>query len=1116
MIDIIAGKIGSGKAEKIYSQILECLENGEEDLYLIVPDQYTLEAEKELMKALKAEGLLSVDVVSFSRYMDILLDKSFQPKRTLVSSTGKKMIIRKVLKDLKEDLSAYSGMVDKSGFVDEIESTMKSLKENMIDVGVLATEGSDIGSMSMVDRKIRDIGAIYEAYSMFMDNGYLDAEERINLAIKEAARDKRVKRSKIWIHGFHTFTKQIMEFIKVLADNAIKVGVTIDINNDESEPDREIYEINRKTFQQLREMNRDNCNVEFLGHAVSKDSDIGHLQDEFFAYPYKKRTGAPRDIKIIQSQNVYNEIDNVCVDIIRMVREDDIRYKDVCVIANDLESYSFLIQRTFEEYKIPCFVDIKRSVSDKPLAIFAIAALNCIVYNFTYEDVFSMIKTGFSDLDTDEYEVLENYCLRFGIRGNQWKKEFFKNSQDGEYDLTALNEVRERLVLPLENLKVSIKKDPTYLGISKSVYEFLVECGCGEKTRSLSDELLEQGDLELSAENTQIYNKIIELLDEIAEIFLDKKTNIKDYCDILKSGIEAAELGLLPSSVDEVTVGDVKRTRQNNIEVLFLLGVNEGVLPGAAEKTGLFSSAELEYLERAKNIQLGEDMSYQSVQEKYLFSSLIAKARNKVFFSYPLADFEGGILRPSSYVDRLREIFSDLAIGFDYGEEKDLISNPSGTLRHLISYYRKGIDEYESIDNLWWNGAYRWYANQRDWKDKMDSLKRAMTYANKPSPLTKEQLKKLYGQKIRNSVTGLETFGQCPFKYFVRYGLKPRERRVYEVSMPDIGQLLHDAIKSYGEILDKEGLRWTDVDEDRIIKMCTELVDETTQRYKEGVFLSKGRYKYLAQYLKRLLVRAVMTLTYHMSRGEFDIYKSEIGFGEKQELPPLEFKLNEEMDMILEGRIDRVDVFEDEDKIYLKVIDYKTGEKTLELKEIYYGLSLQLLIYMSACLAKYDNAEPAGVFYFKLDDPLVAGSKKDIKNIGTKINKILKLKGLIRKDPKILYALDKDAGDSEVINCKITKDGKIHANTKGMVEEQVFEMLLDYSVEAAKRMGEKIAAGKIDIEPVKSGAREACLFCDYKNICQFDRKFIGNRMRYKKSLSDKEVIEKLLGGEKDG
>jgi ATP-dependent helicase/nuclease subunit B len=1115
MIDIIAGKPGSGKSRKIYRQIQECLEKGEEDLYLIVPDQYTLEAEKELLEALKAKGLIYVDVVSFSRYMDMLLDKSFQPEKTLVSSTGKKMIIRRILKELKEDLRAFSGMVDKSGFVDEIESAMKSLKENMVDSKTLSMGEKDISAMNMIDRKLSDIGAIYESYCCFTERGYLDAEERINLAISEASRDEIVKRSKIWIHGFHTFTKQIMEFIKVLVDNAINVTVTMDLNRDGSDPDREIYEINKNTFDKLKEMNEGRCNVLFVEKPKAEESEISYLQNEIFAYPYRKRAGVPKNIKIIQSQNVYNELDNICVEIIRMVREEKLRFKDICVIANDLESYSFLIQRTFEEYKIPCFVDTKRSVTDKPLAIYIIAALNCLIYNFRYEDIFSMIKTGFTSLKTDEYEILENYCLRFGIKGSQWRREFFKNSQDGEYDLESLNDLRQRLVSPLISLKESIKKNTTYLGISQSLYNFLMESKCGESTQRLSDELLQEGDLELSVENTRIYNKIIELIDEIVEIFGEENTNLKDYCDILKSGIETAELGLLPSYGDGVTVGDVKRTRQNNIKALFLLGVNEGILPGSHEKMGLFTSSELKYLDDAKNIQLEEDMAYQAVQEKYLLSALIGKVGKKVFFSYPLSDFEGAPLRPSSFINRLNEIFLDIKIDSDYEDEKDLISNPSGTLRHLINYYRRGIDEYENLDNYWWKGVYKWYSNQNEWKERLETLKSAMTYVNKPSGLTKNQLTAIYGRSIRNSVTGLETFGQCPFKYFVRYGLKPKERKIYEVSMPDIGQLLHDAIKSYGELLQEKNLKWTDVDEFWINETCKTLVDEMTRRYKEGVFLSRGRYKYLSEYLKRLLVRAILTLTFHISKGEFNIYRTEVGFGEKQELPPIEFALDADLDMIIEGRIDRVDVLEDEGKVYLKIIDYKTGEKTLELKDVYYGLSLQLLIYMSACMADRENAVPAGVFYFKLDDPLVEGTKRDIEDIGVKINKILKLKGLMLKDPKIAYALDKDAQDSNVINCKIKKDGSFYASNKGMVEEQVFKMLLDYSMEAAQGMGLKIASGKIDIEPVKISGRQACDFCDYKNICQFDRKFTGNRLRYKKSLSDNEVIEKLLRGEKD-
>ncbi|NTW71530.1 MAG: helicase-exonuclease AddAB subunit AddB [Eubacteriaceae bacterium] len=1116
MIAIVAGKSKTGKTTLIHSEIKRCLDRNEDHLILIVPEQYTLEAEKELIASLDLDGLLNIEVLSFSRLIDRILNECGGAVRTVISGTGKLMILKKILKDKEDEFVAFSGMSDKKGLIEDVENVIKILRENMISPEALNDAVKSGKAETILDRKLHDINIIYDSFSRWLEKGYTDTEDKINMACEKIKESAFIRSSTIWIDGFHTYTKQIYDLISELSKNAKAVTVSVTVNFSQEDRDRELFEINQNTFEELKKISGDAPDIKFLKEISIQTKDMKHLKEEFFSYPYEKYNSDPPNIQLIQSGNVYSEMDDLCINILKMVREKGCKWKDICVIANSLEKYSFLLKRTMEEYGIPHFVDIKRPISDKPLSLYIINTLRILGYNYRYEDIFSLIKTGMAGLDTEEYEMLENYALRYGIRGRQWKEEFYKTSGEEICNLEKLNRFRNTIVQPIQRLHESIKENPTYIGIVKSLYEYMTFTDCQQKVDNLSKKLVEDGKLEYASENTQIYNVFMDLFDEIAEIFGEQKVGIAEFTSVIETGLEGIELAIIPSSVDEVMVGDIKRTRSSGIKVLFVVGVNEGILPSEGGTKGLFSSSETGILARDKELVINDDRFYHSVQERYLFSELLNKAKDQIIFSYSLADYEGSILRPSSYIKRLLEVFPEIEVKTDYQDSLEMVTNPEGTIRHMISHYRKGFDEGFVSDDAAWDAVYSWYHNNPEWKEKIETIKAAMAYTNKGSVLSKNQVKGLYSERIINSVTSLETYAQCPFRYFVRFGIKAEERKVYEISIPDIGQILHDGIHDYGKRLNEAGQEWWEITDEEITSICSEIIETSTAGFKEGVFLSTGRYKYLTDYLKRLLTRAIRTLTYQLKKGEFKIAESELGFGDGEKIPALEFDLSEDISLALAGRIDRLDVFEKDGKSYLKIIDYKTGEKNLSLTDIYYGLSLQLMVYMSVCIwyekSKDHTALPAGVFYFKLDDPMINSRSSEVDEIASRINKILKLRGLILKDTNIIQAIDRDAQESDVINCRIKKNGDISAS-KGMIEGHVFDTLLNHSIKKIKEMGENIAAGDIEILPVKSGRQTACGYCLYKNICQFDQKFSDNRYALRRNMNDEEVVEKLLKGE---
>lgn len=1118
MLEILAGRSGSGKTREMYLQMEQCLKAGEENLILLVPEQYTLEAEKELMEVLDLRGFFQLEVLGFNRLMDDLVNTSLEPDKTVITETGKGMILKRILREEKESLLAFGSMVDKSGFVEELGNAFRSFKENMVEPRMLQQFVDDGGKTGMLERKVLDMVRIFQGYQQYMEKGYTDNEQKIQDAINLVGSSPRIRESRVWIHGFHTFTLQMFHFIKALAQQAKSVVVTLDVNGEEDAWDEEIFQINRKTLDTFRSMWEEKLRVRFFSPQETGESPLEHLRREFFSYPYKKWTQEVSRIHVLETQNVYQEIDFAVKEVAALVRDKGWSYKDVGIVVNDLNGYGFPIQRTMEEYGIPCFLDAKRSMADKPLCLFVVSSLQVLVKNYRYEDVFSMLKTGFSALGPDEWEALENYCLQFGIRGGQWKSAFHKSNPQTDTSLEVLNEYRERITGSLEKLKRKVKDTPTFSSMARALYDYLEENRSMEKTRELASELQRKGDLEHASENSQVFNRVMELLDELVEVFGDEKTDLKEFSEVLKQGISASQLGILPASGDEVIIGDVKRTRQRSLSAVFVLGVNEGILPGEGEKVGLFTNQEGKRLEEAR-IPVFRDPTYQGIQEKYLFHLLLSKPAEKIYFSCAQADFEGNTMRPSFYMKRLMELFPGIAIDAGKQDAMSWITNARGTLRPMIAHLRQSIDNGSFEADSHWKSVFQWYMGQEAWQSKMEQLMHAVAYTNKVDRLPKNLIHALYGKTIKSSVTSLETYGQCPFRYFVRYGLKPERRPIYEVSIPDMGELLHDSLQEYTKKLQGEKRDWTEVKEEEQAHICSAIVESKIRGYREGVFASKGRYQYLAYYLNRLLVRAVQVLTYHMSKGSFRLEKSEAAFGENREFAPVVFHYDDDVRMVLEGRIDRVDVFRSGDETFIKIIDYKTGEKTLELKDVYYGLTLQLLVYLQVCLENRKDSSPAGAFYFKLDDPMIKGFSFESENIENKIKDKLRLLGLLVKKMEVVGALDRDIdqkpGDSDVVYCKVKKDGDFGKGTRGLIDEKVFDRILSHTMDMAKSMGRGIVEGHIAVSPVKNDGKAACRFCDYKTVYQFDELFKENRYRIRRKMKDEEVVNRLMGGSED-
>lgn len=1117
-VKYILGRAGRGKTRRVFEDMKAALTNtGKDRLILIVPEQYTLQAERDLIQYLQVPGIMRIEVLSFTRLAYHVFNETGGMTRVPIDQQGKSMMIRKVINEIQDQLKIYDKTAGHHGFILKFIELVSSLKKNNVypqDLKITSESMKD----GMMKEKLRDIRNIYERLMDKSQVSYMDSDDAMELLLENIDHSNFLKSSHIWIDGFSNFPLQTTEIIQKLMRISKNTTISLPMDNDETSWDREVFSLSKKIYKRLRlassQMNLKEEVIDLNGQENKYiNGEIRHLERELYAYPYHPYKEEVENIEIFKGANIYSEIEYMVAKVVELARDRAYRWREIAIVSNDMEVYGSIIKRTLEEYQIPYFLDQKRSIMNNPIIQYILSTLEVLIRGYRYEDVSRLFKTGFSPLTIDQYEKLEVYIRQYGIRGKKWKTPF---EYGVEERLDQLNKSRQAFIQPLLKMEEKMRGKNSFEEITKTLFSYLEKVELRDRLEEWIGKLRDQGLYDYVNENTQIWNIVMNTLDQLVEILGEERVDLREYYSILESGFSSYEIGIIPTTLDQVLVGQIQRSKSQDIKALFIVGINDGVLPSGLDENDILSNEEKVSLKEF-DIDLGSDYESRSLQERYLIYSSMAKPQDYLWLSYGLADGEGRALRPSSIIDRIKKIFpyliekSDLIENLDI--QKSLISTPQGTFKHLVENLRVVADG-SNIYDFWWD-VYRWFYQEDQWKATRENIIEGLFHKNQVGDVATDQTKYMYRYPIHSSVSRLEGFVSCPFAHFIKYGLRPREVKEYKVEAPDMGLLLHESISSFTDKLRKENLNWEEVDRERAYKIMDQVVDEMAPGYGGGVFDSSHRYKYLVKRLKRISRRAIWTLTSHLKQGDFRLLDHEIAFGKDSTFPALEIDLSDGSKVFLEGRIDRVDILEGDQGDFVKIIDYKSGNKDFSLSDIYYGLSLQLMVYMGAMLQDKGkrSIKPAGIFYFKIDDPMVESDESIIEEVEDQIEKKLKMKGLALKDANIIRAMDRDIKNhSKIIPVGLTKGDKFY-KTSSVLEEEGFYQLLDHTMGLIKDISEEMLRGNIKIYPIKQGKNTACKFCKYGGICQFDTLFDDNYYRNINKLNKDQVISALQSKE---
>ena len=1140
-IRFIYGRAGSGKSTYCLNSIKNRLNdnNGNRLIYL-VPEQYTFQRETMLLKDVGEEGLLRAQVLSFKTMAQRVFEECGGRVHDRMRDSGKSMLIHKILQESEENLQYFNRISKEQGFTDIISDTITEFKKYNVTPSVLR-EGITKIDDEELQSKLTDLANIFEKFDLSISENLIDTDDELTYLADKLSSCGLYDDAEIWIDEFTTFTPQQMEVIKVLAKRCKGVNIALcmdEVSSGDGSEVTDIFNSLKTTELRILNMMRD----EHIGYEkpvnlnnnknnrFKYNDELKHLEKYFFTYPFKGYKQDVNTIRLYKANNSYDEVENVAKEILSFVRDKGYRFRDISVVCRNIDDYEKIAAVIFNEYDIPFFLDKKIDILSNPLIVLILSSIEVMIRNWSYESVFKYLKSGLVNIDRHEIDILENYVLANGIKGFKWTNELSISEEDNdEIDpIKVMIKVRE----PLINLHSKIRSNKSVKAICTAIYEFLVELNCFNRIEEWISEFDEYGMQGKVMEYQQVSEIVIDILDQAVDVIGNDLITINEFYKILNAGFQNKEIGIIPIALDQVNIGDIARIKGRNVKVLFIVGVNDGILPAANKDEGILSDRDRDLL-KENGIELSSSTRAKVFEEQYMVYTALTLASDYLMISYPMADFEGKSLRSSIVIPRLKRIFPKLVEESDLFNLKERLDKyskvtaPIPTFNELILALRRNY-ENEEVE-AYWKDVYCWYKDKEEFYNKSGNILEGLKYSNDGEVVAREKLKKLYSIKdgrLLFSVSRLENYAECPFSYFIKYGLKARDRKVYEFSAPDLGSFMHEILDEFTNKVKRERISWSELNSERCRSIVSDLIERKLIEDSNSILNSSKKYKYFTNRFKRVIAKSVSVLAEQMRKGQFEIFSNEFQFGNLRDGAPIKLELPSGEEVYLTGRIDRIDSLDLHGNTYIRVIDYKSGSKKFDLNELYYGLQIQLLVYLDAILKNsqyilHTQAMPGAILYFKIDDPIIK-SKSELQDeeIRKQVLDKLKMNGLLLKDAELVKAMDNDMETySLVIPATFKKDGDFSSNSSVITEEQ-FNILREYVNFKMIELCEDMLSGKIRIEPCKNQRTAYCDYCDYSAICQFDTSIKDNKYKLVLKKDDKEIwndmIEKVKGGSEDG
>jgi len=1142
-VQFILGRSGTGKTSYCIKAIVNALlePTDSQPLILLVPEQATYQAERAILADKRIAGYNRLNVLSFDRLQFLLLGKN--TARPALSRIGQQMIVHRILREASSKLKVFGSSASCPGLGLQMAKTVAELHQyakTPDDIDRLLGELQKDEHNSLTVLKFADIGLVFKEYLKFIEGRFIDPGIQLSHARRAVTTAAFAKGAKLWVDGFAGFTTAelaiLAELLKVVAD--AQIALCLDPSNiDLANPDAEsiepvsLFNPTERTYAALIEIIKksklQSAKPIILDEAVrfSGCPQLAHIERDIFK-PEPAKIPAADNIRIISAPNARAEVQFVARQILQLVKEKNYRYRDIAVIASDIDRYQHHIRAYFDDYAIPFFIDKRKPLNQHPIVQLIYSALQAVAGGFSGSDIFAYLKTDLVPIERCDVDLLENYCLAFGVSSADWQsnKAWRFAPEDNEYfDEKRINQIRLKAIEPLLELRDKLcpagspAKTISAERFTQIVFDFLDVLQVGERVADWIKEADERKDYAAVDEHRQFYDKLLNIFDELVEVFSGQEMSCADFLAITTSAFSQLMLAFIPPSLDQVLVGSIERSRHPDLKAVFLIGATQKQFPAPVSYDCLLTDDDRKAAADSAEFSLAATAGQKLAERQYLAYIAFTRPSQFLYVTYPLTDDKGSAAARSQFIANLESLFENLSeesiAGEQIGIEK--IHSESELADLLCSQLGKDTAYSETSINGRLGELLDDICSDEQLAGLGATVRSAINYDNR-AQFDKRIVEKLFGQQIKSSATKLSIFAACPYRYFARYILELKEREEFKFEPLDLGVFYHRILDALLKQLNLENKNFATTQDEELARILSEQMSKIVQT---DPFISNFARRsahniFIIHSAGEMLEDCVLAIAEMVRAGSFRPSRSEVSFGEAGEgLGEYKIGLSNNRLLTLKGKIDRLDIAKvDGEKIAI-VFDYKKRrDKSFNWAEFYYGLDMQLPIYMLAVRntssSKCKIQDVAGAFYMPVE---VSPARTTLDELSKRTEGFdYKAKGIFNGE--FFQQLESTASSgrwSKFYNFRVSKgDGQYGDYGKsGALRPDDFEKVLRFTEQKIAQLVEEILSGRIDVRPYRLSGKSPCSYCKYKSVCRFDWQI--NDYNFLVSVGKTEVLKKI-------
>ena len=1083
MLNLIKGRAGSGKTTYIFEKIKELSNDSQNKIILIVPEQSSFETEKNLLDFLGPVKSNNILVLSFKRLCDTVFKQYGKISLPQLTTEGKIIFMSLTLQKINDELKFFKNQYNKSDFVSKMIKSADEFKMNMIDSSALTSASHHLsGSLKL---KLHDLSLIFDTYNAFISRSFVDPSDdllRLYNILKEFA---FFENSYVFIDSFKGFTCAELNIIKEIIKTAkdIFVSICIDVSN-RLDVNIDLFSFVSKTEKDLikaaKKTNSSVAKPVFLTESYRFKSDsLKALEKAYLDFAYKNSSDSD-NITLFESQTLYEECEFIALSIAKLIRLNNFNFKDIVVIARNTKKYNQILTPVFDSYNIPYFDDINQNVKNKPIFLMLLSALDSALNGFNTTSIFAYLKTKLILIDEYDLSLLENYVYMWNINGKKWLLPFTGNpngyaakfDEDSKAELEHLNDIRKKITEPLINFKNELKNKPAK-NIADIIYSFLNEIKLEENLKSIILYCKENNQLNLANEQIYLWDLLVNLLNQLHNILKEESAPLKNLYNIILLAVNSMELAHIPQVRDCVCIGSADRIRPADPKIVFILGANENEFPQSYQADSLFSNNERKLLFET-GLEISSSPEEKILEERFISYLSLTYGSHQLFVTYSKNDEKMTPLSPSLIVLEIIRIFKNIKIltrsNLDY---KDYIVNNKSAFLFLAKNFNENNSIINSLKHI--------LSSSEEFSRKINAIKSIMQDRSF-NFLNPAAARKLFPSKLKLSASKVDTFYSCPFKFFCKYGLNAKKRIKAELNPLEYGTLIHFLFEKFF-YKNKDNLE--NFDKNQLKTELKKILTDYIKEYNIDLTVDEKRQEYFFNKTLKNMIILIDNIIKELLGCSFEPMEYELNIG--KDIPPLTIK-TDNGNLIIDGKIDRVDIMKKDGIDYIRIIDYKTGAKQFKISDILFGQNIQMFIYLLALIKNppkdLKTVIPAGVLYFPAKSPSVSSDRKTGPlSLEKDIRTELKMNGLILNDENVIGGMLNDKGDN-YLPFSLTGKGTLGKYSSVAKINEMTE-ILNHTEKLLINMNEKLSLGKINPTPIKTADNKytACTYCDYSDLC---------------------------------